>query len=71
MSMMNWHIVSTKAEFLEGSPVDTNLYFIADTHEIYRGAESYTQPIRTYTGSLPTEAIAVNALSPPDKSIIF
>ena len=62
MSMMNWHIVSTKAEFLAGSPVDTNLYFIADTHEIYRGAESYTQPIRTYTGSLPTEAIAVNAL---------
>ena len=39
MAMMNWHIVSTKAEFIAGSPVDTDLYFIADTHEIYRGSE--------------------------------
>ena len=62
MAMMNWHIVPTKAEFLAGSPVETNLYFIADTHEIYRGAESFTQPIVMYTGELPTSAIAVNAL---------
>lgn len=62
MSMMNWHIVSTKAEFLAGSPVDTDMYFIADTHEIYRGSESYTQPIRMYTGELPVDAIAVNTL---------
>ena len=62
MAMMNWHIVPTKAEFLAGSPVETNLYFIADTHEIYRGAESFTQPIVMYTDALPVEGIAVNAL---------
>ena len=62
MAMMNWHIVSTKAEFIAGSPVDTDLYFIADTHEIYRGSESYTQPIVLYADNLPTEGIAVNAL---------
>ena len=62
MAMMNWHIVPTKAEFLAGSPVETNLYFIADTHEIYRGSESFTQPIVMYTGELPTQAIAVNHL---------
>lgn len=62
MAMMNWHIVSTKAEFIAGSPVDTDLYFIADTHEIYRGSESYTQPIVLYTDALPVENIAVNAL---------
>ena len=62
MAMMNWHIVATKAEFLAGSPVETNLYFIADTHEIYRGSESYTQPIVMYTGELPTSGIAVNHL---------
>lgn len=53
MSMMNWHIVSTKAEFNAGSPIDTSLYFIADTHEIYRGSESYTESIITYTDTLP------------------
>ena len=62
MAMMNWHIVATKAEFLAGSPVETNLYFIADTHEIYRGSESYTQPIVMYSGELPTSGIAVNHL---------
>ena len=62
MAMMNWHIVSTKAEFIAGSPVDTDLYFIADTHEIYRGSESYTQPIVLYSDALPVENIAVNAL---------
>ena len=56
MAMMNWHIVSTKAEFKAGSPVDTDLYFIADTHEIYRGSTSYTQSIKTFTtGNEPTD----------------
>lgn len=62
MAMMNWHIVPTKAEFNSGSPVETNLYFIADTHEIYRGSESFTQPIVMYTGELPSTGIAVNHL---------
>ena len=62
MDMMNWHIVSTKAEFLSGSPVETSLYFIADTHEIYRGSENYSQSIVLYDGDLPTAGIAVDKL---------
>lgn len=53
MAMMNWHIVSTKAEFNAGSPVETDLYFIADTKEIYRGSESYTESVVLYTDTLP------------------
>lgn len=62
MALMNWHIVTTKAEFLSGSPVDTDLYFIADTHEIYRGSTSFTRPIVMYSGELPTEGIANDTL---------
>lgn len=62
MDMMNWHIVTTKAEFLAGSPVETSLYFIADTHEIYRGSESYSQSVVLYEGELPSSAIAVGKL---------
>ena len=53
MAMMNWHIVSTKAEFNAGSPVETDLYFIADTHEIYRGSVSYSESVVLYTDTLP------------------
>lgn len=62
MAMLNWHIVSTKAEFLTGSPVETDLYFIADTNEIYRGSVSYSQSVKTFTtGNEPTNP-AVNVL---------
>ena len=61
MPMINWHIVPTKEEFLTGSPIENDLYFIADTHEIYRGSESYTQSVITYDGELPQNP-AVNKL---------
>ena len=43
MDMLNWHIVATKAEYKAGTPIESHLYFIEDTHEIYRGTENYTQ----------------------------
>lgn len=51
--MLQWHIVPTKKEFLEGTPVDTSLYFIEETSEIYRGAQLYSGAIKLYTGDLP------------------
>ena len=59
MAMMNWHIV-TSAEYAVGVKVDDDLYFLSDTHEIYRGNESYTQSITMYT-ELPASG-ALNRL---------
>ena len=61
MAMMNWHIVTTKNEFNTGSPVESDLYFIAETHEIYRGTESYAQSVVFYTDTLPNDP-ALNKL---------
>lgn len=58
--MMRWHIV-TSQEFAAGEKVDVDLYFLSDTHEIYRGNESYTQSIALYETSLPTNP-ALNRL---------
>ena len=59
MAMMSWHIV-TSAEYAVGLKVEDDLYFLSDTHEIYRGSESYTQSITMYT-ELPTTG-ALNRL---------
>ena len=59
MAMMNWHIV-TSAEYAVGVKVDDDLYFLSDTHEIYRGNESYTQSITMYS-ELPASG-ALNRL---------
>lgn len=47
---MRWHIVS-KADYAAGSAsvVATDLYFISDTHEIYRGGELFTPAVSFYT----------------------
>ena len=42
--MINWHIVSSEA-YRAGVPVDTSMYFLEDTHEIYRGSELFTQAV--------------------------
>lgn len=60
--MLNWHIVQTKQEFLAGSPLDTDLYFIADSGEIYRGSASYSQSVRTFTTGNEPANPAVNVL---------
>lgn len=59
MAMMSWHIV-TSAEYAAGLKVEDDLYFLSDTHEIYRGSESFTQSITLYT-ELPTTG-ALNRL---------
>ena len=60
--MLNWHIVQTKQEFLAGTPLDTDLYFIADSGEIYRGSASYSQSVRTFTTGNEPANPAVNVL---------
>ena len=58
--MMNWHIV-TSAEYAAGVKRESSLYFISDTHEIYRGEVPFTESVIMYT-ELPVTGIAVNRL---------
>lgn len=58
--LMQWHIVLTKKEFLEGTPLDNSLYFIHETGEIYRGSRLYNDAIIMYTGELPNISNAAN-----------
>lgn len=59
--LMNWHIV-TSAEYAAGVKKDIDLYFLKDTHEIYRGETPFTESIVFYTDNLPTSGIAKNRL---------
>ena len=59
--MIQWHIV-TSAEFKAGVKVAEDLYFLSDSHEIYRGDVPFTESVVLYNGTLPTEAIALNRL---------
>lgn len=58
--LMNWHIV-TSAEYAAGVKKDIDLYFLSDTHEIYRGEVPFTESVEFYT-ELPTSGIAKNRL---------
>ena len=58
--MVSWHIV-TSAAYKAGSKVDGDMYFLSDTHEIYRGSESFSEAVVMYT-DLPVEGIAKNKL---------
>ena len=58
--LMRWHIV-TSEEFKAGVKFDQDMYFLTDTHEIYRGNEAFTQSVILYT-ELPTTGIAINRL---------
>lgn len=60
MAIMQWHFV-TSAEFKAGVKKDSDLYFLKDTFEIYKGVNSYTQAIGMYTNTLPASP-AVNRL---------
>lgn len=55
-----WHIV-TSDEFKLGTKVETDLYFLSDTKEIYRGEVSFTESVILYT-ELPATGIAINRL---------
>ena len=59
--LMNWHIV-TSAEYTAGVKKDIDLYFLKDTHEIYRGEVPFTESVVFYTDDLPTSGIAKNRL---------
>ena len=50
--MMSWHFV-TSAQYKAGTPIDGDMYFLKDTHEIYRGTDLYTESVLFYT-TLPT-----------------
>ena len=58
--MMNWHIV-TSAQYAAGTKYDTHMYFLSDTHEIYRGEVPFTESVILYD-ELPVEGIALNRL---------
>lgn len=51
--MICWHIV-TADEYRNGTPQDGHMYFLSDTHEIYRGSDPFTESVIMYTGTLPT-----------------
>lgn len=53
--MMTWHFV-TAAEFAAGNKVDGDMYFLSDTHEIYRGTQNYTRSVVMYDTTLPNPA---------------
>ena len=50
--LYRFHTVSSE-EFKNGTPIDNDIYFITDTHEIYRGSINYTNNIILYTGTDP------------------
>lgn len=54
--MLNWYAInSTDYYAAEPSSLsDENLYFLLDTHEIYRGSVPFTDAVITYTGDKPT-----------------
>lgn len=58
--MIQWHYV-TSAEFKLGEKVETDLYFLKDTREIYRGSVPFNESVIMYT-ELPVESIATNRL---------
>lgn len=58
--LMNWHIV-TSAAYKAGTPVDTHMYFLSDTREIYRGSTPFTESVILCT-EFPTTSIAINRL---------
>lgn len=60
MNLLSWHIV-TSQEFKNGVKSSNGMYFLSDTHEIYRGEELYTKSVEMYTDTLPT-APATNRL---------
>lgn len=58
--MMYWHIVTSDV-YKAGVKKDQDMYFLSDTHEIYRGEVPFTESVILYT-ELPTSGIAVNRL---------
>lgn len=58
--MINWYIVSS-SEYIAGNKNSDAMYFLNDTHEIYRGAIPFTESVVLYT-DLPATGIAVNRL---------
>ena len=52
--LFNWYFIDTKAEFVANIPSaeNTNMYFIKDTKEIFRGNESFSGSVNLYTGEL-------------------
>lgn len=58
--MISWHIVTSDV-YAAGVKVESDLYFLSDTKEIYRGSNSFTESVILYT-ELPTTGIAHNRL---------
>lgn len=50
--MISWHIVTSDV-YRNGTPIDTHMYFLSDTKEIYRGNVPFTESVIMYTDSLP------------------
>lgn len=58
--MIQWHIVDSST-YAAGAKVAGDLYFLSDTHEIYRGEQSFTESVILYE-TLPVSSIATNRL---------
>lgn len=53
--MLNWYAIESTAYYAAdaSSLSSENLYFLTDTHEIYRGTVPFTDSVVLYTGSKP------------------
>jgi len=53
--MLNWYAIESTAYYAAdtSSLSNENLYFLTDTHEIYRGAVPFTDAVVLYTGAKP------------------
>lgn len=53
--MVQWHIIDAATYYAADTSAlsDEKIYFLSDTHEIYRGATPFTESVVMYTGDLP------------------
>ena len=56
--MLNWYAITSTAYYAaeEDTLSAENLYFLTDTHEIYRGTVPFTDAVVLYTGEKPNPA---------------
>lgn len=54
--MLNWYAITSTAYYAAEAETlsEENLYFLTDTHEIYRGTVPFTDSVITYSGEEPT-----------------
>ena len=54
--MLSWHAITSTVYYAAeaDSLSDDSLYFLTDTHEIYKGSVPFTESVVIYSGAEPT-----------------